>query len=60
MTFLPCGRRWAFGNTIQPADRTLICVYSFCGDDNKTHVEAGRGLPNFPGEFTRGESFCQE
>ena len=31
-----------FGNTIQLADGRLLSVYSYRGEDNKTHIEAVR------------------
>ncbi len=43
-----------FGNTVQCKDGTLISVYSYRGEDGRTHVEACRWrLPPLPDEPTR-------
>lgn len=31
-----------FGNTLQLADRSLISVHSYRGEDGKTHIESVR------------------
>jgi hypothetical protein len=46
-TRTPVGRGpgGGFGPTVQLADRTLVTSYSYCGNDDKTHLEVVRWRP---------------
>jgi len=52
------GRSGGFGNTVQLDDGTLMSVYSYRGEDTKTHVEAVRWtLPEANQQATLNDGF---